>query len=419
MIDINLLRIMKKRKDFSLLYPLTQQHPTLDKTTKILLQDYKKYFDLLPSHEVLELATFVPRFRDWHPTISGKPEQWNQYVGVFKQLMSDADEEVRKMIVSDIAELDMMTQLANLASQHADGDLADGFAKINMIIDEYKLRAGMKSSSWIDTPIGELLQDEFDEAGIKWRLNCLNGSMRPLRPGDFGIIAGRPDKGKTSFLASEVTFMASQLPPDRNALWLNNESLGSRIVPRLYQAALGKTMNEMKALHQQGVLEKMYIDVVGRRDRIRVQDIHGWNNSQVEALFEEHKAGIVIFDMIDNIRGFGNEARTDLALEHMYQWARERQVKYDCIGFATSQISADGDGLMFPTLGMLKDSKTGKQGACDFQLMIGASNDPNLAMYRYMGLPKNKLPRPDGKKDPQATTIFDYLRSRYEDEPIQ
>jgi replicative DNA helicase len=122
--------------------------------------------------------------------------------------------------------------------------------------------------------------------------------------------------------------------------------------------------------------------------------------------------------MIDNIRGFGDMARTDLMLEEMYKWARERSVKYDCIGLATSQISNDGDGMQFPTLGMLKDSKTGKQGACDFQLMIGASNDPGLAGSRFISLPKNKLRRPDGASDPRAEVVFDAVRARYRDIPV-
>ena len=105
----------------------------------------------------------------------------------------------------------------------------------------------------------------------------------------------------------------------------------------------------------------------------------------------------------------------DLALEEMYKWGREIAVKYDIVGLATSQISNEGDGLQFPTMGMLKDSKTGKQGACDFQLMIGSSNDPMLQNFRYIGLPKNKLRREGGRSDPRATVKFNHGTARYED----
>ena len=166
---------------------------------------------------------------------------------------------------------------------------------------------------------------------------------------------------------------------------------------------------------QNGTAEAEYIKVMGRRDRVRVIDIHGWTNGMVERVLEESNPGIIVYDMIDNIKGFGNAARTDLGLEMMYQWARERSVKFDAIGIATSQISNDGDGLMFPTLGMLKDSKTGKQGACDMQIMIGASNDPSYANSRFIGVPKNKLSRPGIPEDPRQEVRFDRDRARFED----
>jgi replicative DNA helicase len=66
---------------------------------------------------------------------------------------------------------------------------------------------------------------------------------------------------------------------------------------------------------------------------------------------------------------------------------------------------------------MLKDSKTGKQGACDFMLMIGASNDPSLGGVRYLGMPKNKLRREGHAGDPRAQVNYNPERVRYSDIP--
>lgn len=415
MIDVVLLRIMRHRNDYNKLSGLIPI-ANLDPKTVAIIDDFGKYFEKFPSHTSVDMTTFLPRFKQWHPTM--KDDMFNQYKAVLVNTMQEADEDQRKVITSELAELEMVTKLANLAERHAQGDEPDVYHAITATIDGYRQRLGMKATSWIDTDIGELLQDEFDDSGIAWRLACLNGAMRKLRPGDFGIIAGRPDKGKTTFVTSEVTYMAPQLPADRNIIWLNNEGPGKRIIPRLYQSALNYSMEDMKREHADGRLVSQYIDTVGRVDRIRVIDVHGYHIGQIESILEENNPGVVVYDMIDNIKGFGSEARTDLALEEMYKWARERSVKYDCIGLATSQISNDGDGMQFPTLGMLKDSKTGKQGACDFQLMIGASNDPGLAGSRFIGLPKNKLRRPDGPSDPRAEVIFDGVRARYKDVPI-
>lgn len=416
MIDVILLRIMKHRNDYGLLNPLVTAE-ALEPQTKALLQDFGRYFDLFPSHDTIDLETFLTRFKAWHPGITD--ERVREFARILANAFKlEADEDQKNAVLQELADHNVVVRLANLTAQFQEGEVPDVLSALNNIFDTYKLSRGVKQIKYIDTPIGDLLQDEFDDVGVSWRLHCLNESMRRLRGGDFGIIAGRPDKGKTSFIASEITHMAPQLPEDRNVLWLNNEGPGKRIIPRVYQAALGLTMNEMKEMARQDLLVDAYRKHMSRLDRVRVVDIHGLNNSQVEMVIEANNPGIIVYDMIDNIGGFGDASRNDLKLEYMYQWARERSVKYDAIGLATSQISSEGDGTRFPTLSMLKDSKTGKQGACDFQLMIGAVNDPNLANARFIGLPKNKMRKPDGKADPQAEVIFDALRSRYKDVPL-
>lgn len=410
-----LLRIMRWRSDF---YKLKDMIPgaNLDPQAVAILADFEKYFEKFPTHNSVDMTTFLPRFKAWHPKMSD--DKFNSFRAMLLNTVPSPDEDQRTNILAELSELELMTKLANLAEQFNSGDLPDAFSAVSLTMDSFKERTGRQGIRYIDTPIGDLLQDEFNDAGIAWRLDCLNRSMRRLRPGDFGIIAGRPDKGKTSFISSEVTFFASQLPPDLNIVWLNNEGFGKRIIPRLYQSALDLSMNDLKERHTNGVLVDQYREAVGRIDKIRILDIHGLSTGQVESILDDNNPGVIVYDMIDKIRGFGDAARTDLMLEQMYDWGRERSVKYGCVGLATSQISNDGDGMQFPTLGMLKDSKTGKQGACDFQLMIGASNDIGLAGSRFISLPKNKLRRPDGASDPRAEVIFDGTRARYRDIPV-
>lgn len=413
MIDIVLLRLIKHRKEWSMLKDVIPKSNLSDETLA-LVADFGKYFEAYPSHEQLDLLTFMPKFRTWHAGISD--EQFSSYTAILRNISPEPDEDQRRNILQDLADIELMTKVANTIEAFKDGEVADPYSSITEQLDNYRKRRGLKVMSYIDTPIGDLLQQEFDDAGVKWRMNALNNSMRPLRPGDFGLVAGRPDQGKTTFVTSECTFWAPQLPEDLNVIWLNNEGPGDRIIPRLYQSALGISMSDMKLMHSEGKLVDAYrAKIGGRLDKIRVFDIHGKTTGMVANILEENKAGIAIFDMIDNIHGFGDAARTDLMLEKMYQWARELMVRLNCIGIATSQISQDGDDMRFPALPMLKDSKTGKQGACDFQLMIGSISDPAFQYSRFLGLPKNKLMRPDGKKDPKVEVHFDPVRARYED----
>lgn len=415
MIDLNLLRITKYRADFLKVRGRVPE-AAMDPQTNALLADFGYYFQQLPDHDKIDHGTFLPMFRARHPNLSA--EQRSAYEEIIKNALTvDVGPDAKDSIMRSMLELRLGTQLANMLTKFDAGDLPNIQHAISEALDEFKADAGIRDLDYIRDDIGDLLAEEVSDAGWRWRLECLNEHVRGLRPGDFGIIAGRPDKGKTTFIASELTHLASQLPEGQCAIWLNNEGPGKRIIPRLYQAALGAKTSELIALNQQGRLKEAYAQVMGAIDRIRVIDIHNADNWTVEAIVERNEPGIVVYDMIDNVRGFGDAARTDLGLERMYQWGRELAVKHEHAALATSQISNEGDGLQFPSLGMLKDSKTGKQGACDFQLMIGSSNDPGLAAVRYIGMPKNKLRREGAAPDPRATVKYDPQRARYEDIP--
>jgi replicative DNA helicase len=416
MLDIILLRIMRYRKEYLRLHR-TVGEGTVDPKTKAILNDFGKYFEKFPEHDVVDMQVFLPRFKQWHPNLTD--EQLLVYTGMLRQINEDVDECTREGVLHDLYELDLATNIANALKRFEDGDLDTPISTvIAAAVDAYKINRGSKEVPWNETPIEDLLREDLNNEGLQWRLNCLNESMRPLRVGDFGIIAARPDKGKTSFLASEITHMAGQLSNDKNVIWLNNEGSSNPIRKRIYQAALNKTITELSELasESKSKLQSMYAEVVGRADKIRVLDIHGWHVGQVEAVLEQSNPGVVVFDMMDNIRGFKSDAgRTDQRLEAIYQWGREKCTQYGFIGLASSQISSEGKNTPFPALDLLKESKTAKQGACEFQIMIGSVDDANLENMRYIGIPKNKLARDGAPKDPKAEVVFKARQARYED----
>ncbi len=294
-------------------------------------------------------------------------------------------------------------------------------AELSSIKEQFELDTSRKvKTPWVRDDINDLLEDDANDTGFHWRLPALNEVMRPLRPGDFGILAGRPDTGKTTFVTDQLTFFAAQVDAlfpgqQRTILWFNNEGPGNRIIKRLYQSALNATAADLVRKSQAGTVNVEYIETTGRPDIIRVFDIHDFWNHEVEDIIRSTPPALIVFDMVDNIRFGGsvsnNGQRTDQLLEAMYQWARVIGVKHDCPVLATSQISADGENMCYPTLSMLKDSKTGKQGAADFILTIGFQSD--FPMSRYLGLTKNKLARDGGPKQLRAETTFDGARGRY------
>ena len=61
---------------------------------------------------------------------------------------------------------------------------------------------------------------------------------------------------------------------------------------------------------------------------------------------------------------------------------------------------------------MLKDSKTGKQGACDGIIMLGSSDDPLMQAKRGISMPKTKSKR-EGMSDLREEVTFDADRGRF------
>lgn len=417
-IDLIILRVMAERTTFEKMYASMPVY-ALEEKTVLILKDMEGYFKEFPNHEALDPDTFATYFFTFcHPSMTKDVRGF--YETLMRRMYVPVDDDTRAGLVDRILELEYATKVANICQKYDAGDDINIGRAIEEATETLQLQKERRvKMPWVNDSINDLLLMDEDQSGLTWRLPCLNKSMRPLRPGDFVVVAARPDAGKTTFLTDQLSFMAPQMADfygeEKDILWFNNEGIGQRIVTRGYQSALNASIGDLIKLKKQGIIESEYAKMVGGLHRIKVMDIHDCWNYEVSDIIEQFNPGLIVFDMIDNIR-FGGQAagsRTDQALESMYQWARVKGVKCGCPILATSQISADGDGLQYPTLAMLKDSKTGKQGAADVIITLGKSNDPVLESSRFIGMTKNKLTIEGGAKDPRTEVLFDYIKGRY------
>jgi replicative DNA helicase len=400
-----------------------------------LLADFGQFFREFPDANRIEHGPFLTWYRGFrHPTM--KDESFALYAAVITKSMDDVSEELEAGLMARLVAADTASRVTSLLEKWNNGDEVDLYRELRSNVERYEQQVDRKvRNPQVLDPIEDLLKDEENDSGLHWRLPCLNRHIKPLRGGDFVVIAARPDKGKTTFCSSELTFMSKQVhevyPGEgRSILWFNNEGPGRKIITRNFQSALGCTTEDLVKLsntpadaefakYKTQVRQQYAAALGGRPGVLRVFDVHDMWNHEVEDIMLKYKPALVLFDMVDNIK-FGGEAnnngaRTDQLLEAMYQWARLMGVKHDCAVLATSQISADGDGLSYPTLPMLKDSKTGKQGAADVIITIGALNDPVLENSRYIGTTKNKLVRTGKKGSPAQEVFFDSQRGRYKE----
>ena len=430
-LDLTTLRLLKHRQKFSALARAVPAR-ALEPRTQVLLKDFGRFFNEFPDAARVDKGAFSLFFRMIHPKLG--EDDLAVYDHLFEQIEKDTAPDLEAGLMRRLTEAATAFDLATMLDRFNAGEEVDIRRDLMGFLETYEETVGRVSKNpQVLDPIEDLLKDEENDTGLHWRLDCLNKCIKPIRGGDFIVVAGRPDKGKTTFLTDQLTHMAAQVDKvypgeKRDILWFNNEGPGKRIVSRCFQSALNATHEDLIALankpataefaHYKTLVRERYAKALGGRPGVlRVFDIHDWWSHEVEDVVKKYTPALIVFDMVDNIR-FGGSAsnngeRTDQLLEAMYQWARVRGVKYDCGVIATSQISADGDGVPYPTLPQLKDSKTGKQGAADVIITIGTSNDPSLESVRFMGTTKNKKRRTGAPGSPRTEVTFDGARGRY------
>lgn len=237
--------------------------------------------------------------------------------------------------------------------------------------------------SFVESDLELLKNESFNTRGLRWRLGCLNRSLGSLRKGDFGFIFARPETGKTTFLASEISYFATQT--DRPILWFNNEEQGSKVQLRIHQAFAGKTLLEL--FNNTTKYRDIYEQTGGRN--IRVYDSALITKHQVERICEEFNPGCIIFDQLDKIQGFSAD-REDLRLGHTYIWARELAKVY-CPVIGVCQSDASGEGRRWLEMDNVANAKTAKQAEADWIVGIGKTHAESEETFRYLSICKNKL----------------------------
>lgn len=305
---------------------------------------------------------------------------------------------------SDLVERIMSTELinkeavVNLLDEHRrrslSGDIArialdveDGSANIEDLMNKFKEFEHQSIEDDQPTPVKMSLKDLYESQvaaqGLRWRIDWLNKSLGSLRKGDFGFIFARPETGKTTFLASEITHMVTQT--DGDILWFNNEEQSGKVGIRCFQAMLGLELDPL--FNNQEVNDEKYFELC--QDRIQIFDVEDSSRaSKIESVLKQYNPALIIIDQIDKVKGFKND-RYDLELKQIYQWAREIAKKYAPV-IAVSQAGGEAEGKLWLTMDMVDSSKTAKQGEADWILGIGMDQD-NTSRRRYFNICKNKL----------------------------
>jgi len=407
--------------------------------------NYHKYRQYIKDHVVQpETATILNTMGEYYKAFPGVTsinwEPFGSYLLATYAIRLTADKitvirsSIKKMetfkptlaydeVIKSLIEVDYLSQIMEECNKARDGrsDLeainalsTQGLRAVERYIDKDELFVVPDISGVVD---------RISSTGYEWRLMALNRSLGLLRSGDFIIIAARVEVGKTTFLASEASFIAPQLPMNRPLVWVNNEEKSDTVFFRVVQASLGLTTKELMTDHKDAMI-KYDAHMGGNRKRVLITDGNTNHVSTLTALFREVQPGAIIFDQLDKVNGFHKEEREDLRLGKLYKWARELAREYGPV-IAASQLTAGVDEMKDPPfIGMeaLRGSKTDKPGEADAVITIGkyqAPSTPDEEVIRTINVPKNKLPgggkhQIESERHGKYIVKIDTLRARYE-----
>lgn len=352
--------------------------------SKELFSMYVSLYELLEKKKQdvsvndLEIYFFSQR-----PYIKDKDKE--VYETLFKQVRDcSIDVELIEDVLHQMKQRSEAFEISQLAYEVSQGKrkFTDLITLAHSMEHEEKLDE-VDSSVFTTDDLGELYEGTVKQVGLRWRLATLNRMLGSLRKGDFGFIFARPESGKTTFLASEVSGFAEQA--SSSILWFNNEQDGKAVMLRIYQASLGVTLAELFS-DLDGHKRKYLANTGGR---IKLYDSGNISKTDVERLVYQLKPSLIVFDQLDKIKGFTND-REDLRLGTIYQWARELAKEY-CPVIGVTQADGSGEGKKWLTMDNVSSAKTSKQAEADFILGIGKTNDEGMEYVRHLHLSKNKL----------------------------
>ena len=339
-----------------------------------------------------------------------------------KEIYKNILEEIRKESIDSVIIEDLILELSKKHQAYELSklalDVSEGYKSFDdLLLFTQNLNA---STDLVDPSTGHsIVTDDLDElynttystTGLRWRCSSLNKSLGSLRKGDFGFIFARPETGKTTFLASEVSYFAEQC--DSPILWFNNEEQGSKVKLRIYQASLGIGLTEL--LNNRDKYGKQFFDKTARK--IILNDAANTTKNDIQRLIELYQPGCIVFDQLDKIQGFSGD-REDIRLGNIYIWARNIAKQY-CPVIGVCQADATGEGKRWLTMDNVASAKTTKQAEADWIIGIGKTHNENEEYFRYLSICKNKL-LGDEDTDPilrhgHLTVKINPYIARYED----
>lgn len=305
---------------------------------------------------------------------------------------ADAAAILRSLVLRDHA-----GKIAEKADRFSAGDTS--FPFFEQLLDDVEVaqqEAGVHNhhSQEVSFDLNRIMDNLTNlSTGLSWRSEFLQGALGAIRKGNFVMIAGFVDSGKSTLLSSEVTYMASQLPPGEKVLYFNNEEQGDRVAARIIQSAIGWSLDQIDR-DKKGARDRYIHEMGGDPEKIVLIDSEYGpiTPGLIRKKTREYNTGLMVFDQLYKIKGFKQYGDDKLGqLQDVFEYGRTL-AKTTCPVIAIHQARGDAHGQQRIEMHQLAGSQQAVQGELDAIVTIGY--DPNFPHMRYLYVPKNKMPTP-------------------------
>lgn len=387
--SLDLISILAADKDVHERFSRFIKPETLSKEAATIVHDIGEYYKAHPSVREVEWEQFSEWFRIVQHS-AWKEDKLNNFEKIFTRLATHYVSEVAESIVEKCVTQDYCQRIADITLRGAEGQPIN-LDDVTALLEDYNQETDRvsKLDSYIVTDdLEELIHSVVDD-GYAWRMDFLNKSIGNLRQGKLVCFASRPNTGKTTWLATEATYIAGQMEEDEYVLWFNNEEAGGDVKLRIIQAALQVETATIRANPKES-LETYKKAINGHAGKIKVIDKADLNIKDVEEFLRTHKVKLIIFDQLWKVHGFERSSATDTArLGSVYQWAREIAKKYAPV-VTVHQVKTEGEGVEYLTPSMLYLSGTVIQGEVDSLILMGRNYNAGQENNRFVVIGKNK-----------------------------
>lgn len=324
----------------------------------------------------------------------------------------DISDSLSKNIVTNLIEKDISNKIINKLLPVITENKFSVIESIEDDLEAYKklaLKTEEEQSPFFSEPLSSIVQElVIQDGGLKWRLQSVQDALGSLQGGILGHVFARPNSGKTSWLASEITNFAGQLAEGESIIWFNNEERGKKVQLRLHNTML-EASDDMICRNVQRA-EAAYAARNG--NAIKIYDSGIIQFTDIVQYIRDYNPRLIVIDQADKVH-FRGMTTMDLPvkLKELYKHFREVAKEFDIPIITVGQASSEAEGRKWLRPDWMDYSKTGKYAETDFILGLGKSHDEGEKNLRFLNICKNKM---RGIETPH-TLQFDNITGRYKD----